>query len=88
MVTMAQFSIDQLIELLRDSAGEDEAVDLAGDVLDVPFDQLGYDSLALLNTVSRIERDNGIHLSDSVVTDAKTPRLLLDEVNARLGRRA
>lgn len=84
---MAQFSIDQLIELLRDSAGEDEAVDLAGDVLDVPFDQLGYDSLALLNTVSRIERDNGIHLSDSVVTDAKTPRLLLDEVNARLGRR-
>lgn len=85
---MAQFSIDQLIELLRDSAGEDEAVDLAGDVLDVPFDQLGYDSLALLNTVSRIERDNGIHLSDSVVTDAKTPRLLLDEVNARLGRRA
>ncbi|MDG6101802.1 acyl carrier protein [Dactylosporangium aurantiacum] len=85
---MAQFSIDQLIELLRDSAGEDEAVDLTGDVLDVPFDQLGYDSLALLNTVSRIERDNGIHLSDSVVTDAKTPRLLLDEVNARLGRRA
>jgi len=82
---MPHFAIDDLITLLRECAGEDESVDLDGaNVRDLSFEELGYDSLALHNTVNRIEREFGIRLPDDVVTEAKTPRELLDEVNLRL----
>ncbi|GAA2677026.1 MULTISPECIES: acyl carrier protein [Actinoplanes] len=81
---MAELSIETLFQLLKESAGEEEGIDLSGDSMDREFELLGYDSLAMLNTVSRIERENGIRLPDSVVADARTPRELLDEVNNRL----
>jgi act minimal PKS acyl carrier protein len=80
-------SIDDLLDLLRESAGEDEAVDLAGDILDVEFEALGYDSLAMYNTINRIERDYRIAIGDNIVTEAKTPRILLAEINERLRTR-
>ncbi|MEU1752752.1 acyl carrier protein [Micromonospora matsumotoense] len=81
---MAEFDIETLLRLLKESAGEEEGVDLSGDILDSDFELLGYDSLAMFNTVSRIERENGIQLPDSVVADARTPRALLHEINTRL----
>jgi minimal PKS acyl carrier protein len=81
---MVQFTIDDLVRVLRECAGEDESIDLAGDILDEEFDNLGYDSLALFNTVSRIERDYGISLPEDVVSEATTSRLLLKEINERL----
>ncbi|MEV7553313.1 acyl carrier protein [Amycolatopsis sp. NPDC089917] len=77
-------NLRELTSVLRESAGEEEGVDLDGDILDTPFEQLGYDSLALFNTVGRIERENGISLPDDVVTEATTPRFLLDRVNEAL----
>ena len=73
--------------LLRECAGEEESVDLEGDILDSPFDDLGYDSLALFNTVSRIERDYSVELPDEVVAEARTPRQLLDLISAGLAER-
>lgn len=69
-----------LIQLLRVSAGEDESVDMDGDILDREFEELGYDSLALYNTVGRIEQEYDIKLPDDVVDTARTPRTLLDKV--------
>ncbi|MEU4245614.1 acyl carrier protein [Actinoplanes sp. NPDC026619] len=84
---MAELQITELVHLLRECAGEDENVALGnGDVLDVSFEDLGYDSLAILNTVGRIERDNGIRLPDTIVVDAQTPRMLLKQINERLGQ--
>ncbi|MCD0486347.1 acyl carrier protein [Streptacidiphilus sp. ASG 303] len=77
-------TLTELTQLLRECAGEDEGVDLDGDVLDTPFSELGYDSLAVLQTTGRIERDHGIRLSDDTVAEAQTPRLLLDFVNESL----
>jgi len=78
-------TIDDLRRILREAAGDDAAVaDLDGNVLDRSFEELGYDSLALLETSSRLEREYGIALGDSAVVDAETPRLLLEAVNARL----
>ncbi|WP_409491263.1 acyl carrier protein [Amycolatopsis sp. cmx-11-12] len=74
----------ELTSILRESAGEEEGVDLDGDILDTPFEELGYDSLALFNTVGRIEREMGIALPDDVVAEATTPRFLLDRVNTAL----
>ena len=81
---MATFDKEQLVLLLRECAGEDEAVNLDGDILDADFSDLGYDSLAMYNTVSRIERDFHISLGDDVLTEASTPRALLGKVNRML----
>ncbi|MFF2789752.1 MULTISPECIES: acyl carrier protein [unclassified Streptomyces] len=84
---MAAFEIQELVRLLRECAGEEESVDLEGDILDTTFEDLGYDSLALFNTVSRIERDHCVELPDEVVTEARTPGELLGLINAQLAQR-
>lgn len=84
-MTTRQFTIDDLKRILLEGAGTEEGVDLHGDILDLRFDDLGYESLAMLETSSRIEREFGITLDDTAVTDAGTPRALLDVVNGHLG---
>lgn len=84
MTQMTQMTLSELTTLLRECAGEDETVDLDGDVLDIPFTDLNYDSLAVLQTVGRIEREYGVLLADDTVAEASTPRLLLQYVNAGL----
>jgi act minimal PKS acyl carrier protein len=82
MITM-----ERLVDILRESAGEDESVNLDGDVLDSPFTDLGYDSLALYNTVGRVEREYGIRLPEDLVSDSTTPRNLIDAVNGAVPSR-
>ncbi|REF00944.1 acyl carrier protein [Thermomonospora umbrina] len=83
-MTGAQFTLNDLRRILREAAGADEDVDLDGDIADVTFEDLGYDSLALLETGSRIEREYGLELDDDTITDAETPGALLKVVNERL----
>ncbi|MEX2982677.1 acyl carrier protein [Streptomyces sp. C36] len=78
------FTLEDLRRILREGAGADEGVDLDGDILDTEFETLGYESLALLETGGRIERELGITLDDDTLTDARTPRALIEAVNARL----
>ncbi|CAM5624931.1 acyl carrier protein [Streptomyces sp. NPDC048224] len=78
------FTLDDLRRVLLEAAGADESVDLDGDILDTDFEELSYESLAILETCGRIEREYGISLDDSVVTEAKTPRALLSLVNTQL----
>jgi minimal PKS acyl carrier protein len=78
---VAELTIADLTRILRECAGADEDVDLDGDILEMTFEDLGYDSLALLNTAGRIERDLSIKLPDETVAEAKTPRALLATVN-------
>ncbi|MBB1254622.1 acyl carrier protein [Streptomyces alkaliterrae] len=80
-----EFTLDDLKRILRDSAGADEAVDLDGDILDAGFEELGYESLALLETGGRIEREFDITLDDDVLVSAPTPRTLIAAVNNLLG---
>ncbi|MFF0148501.1 act minimal PKS acyl carrier protein [Amycolatopsis sulphurea] len=79
---MAEFTIAELVRLLRECAGEEEGVDLDGEVGDLPFDELGYDSLALFNTIGRIEREYTVDLPEDVVWQATTPGALVDLVNS------
>ncbi|MFD0023824.1 acyl carrier protein [Streptomyces sp. NPDC058382] len=81
-------NLKELTTLLRECAGVGEGIDLDGDVLDVPFDDLGYDSLAILQVTGVIERDNGIQLSDDTVAEASTPRLLLEFINESMSATA
>ncbi|MFE1596546.1 acyl carrier protein [Nocardia sp. NPDC058705] len=79
---MTDFTLDDLKRVMRECAGEDESVDLNGDILDAPFEDLGYDSLALLETATRIERERGLSVPEEMLIEAKTPRMLLDIVNS------
>ena len=79
-----ELTIDDLRRILREGAGADEGVDLDGDILDTPFDELGYESLALLETGARIGREFDVELEDTILVDAETPRELINAVNNQL----
>ncbi|MEW2317418.1 acyl carrier protein [Streptomyces bauhiniae] len=79
-----QFTLDDLRRILIEGAGAEESVDLDGDILDAEFEHLGYESLALLETGGRIEREYGIVLDDDALAGSNTPRALIDAVNAQL----
>ncbi|MEW2162122.1 acyl carrier protein [Streptomyces sp. NPDC007084] len=78
------FTLNDLRTILLEGAGTDEGVDLDGDIADVDFQDLGYESLALLETAGRIERAYGISLDEEAFDSARTPRALIDLVNAHL----
>ncbi|MFI8192474.1 acyl carrier protein [Streptomyces sp. NPDC085946] len=79
-----EFTFEALKRILREGAGADENVDLDGDILDTDFEELGYESLALLETGGRIEREYGISLDDDIFTEHRTPRSLVAAVNKLL----
>jgi minimal PKS acyl carrier protein len=76
-----EFTVGDLRRILIAAAGEGEGVSLDGDTLDSNFEDLGYESLALLETGSRIERELGIMIEDSALAISATPRNLIDTVN-------
>ncbi|WP_046503445.1 acyl carrier protein [Streptomyces odonnellii] len=82
MTTQITVTLADLTRMLRESAGEEEGVDLDGDVLNTTFIDLGYDSLALLQVIGLIQREYGITIPDDAVADAETPGALLALVNA------
>ncbi|WP_329417831.1 phosphopantetheine-binding protein (plasmid) [Streptomyces sp. NBC_00704] len=79
-----QFTLDDLRRILLEAAGADEDIDLGGDILDTAFEVLGYESIALLETGGRIEREYGIVLDDDDLSDELAPRDLIEAVNAQL----
>jgi len=87
---MTQMAVQELVTDLIRYAGTDEDGDglLRGDpadLVDMPLPDLGFDSLAVLNTLGRIERDHRIKLDDETVTDPKmTLGELLAKINAAL----
>ncbi|MFE9750528.1 acyl carrier protein [Saccharothrix saharensis] len=83
-----KFTLDDLKRILREGAGADDATDLDGDIADRDFEELGYESLALLETGGRIEREYGISLDEDALADARTPTALVDLVNSHLTARA
>ncbi|MFJ7264738.1 acyl carrier protein [Streptomyces globosus] len=85
---MNRLELSSLTRILRECAGEEEGVDLDGDVLDQYWFELGYDSLAVLQTTGYIERELGIVLDGEDFDEADTPRRYLDMVNRVLSERA
>jgi act minimal PKS acyl carrier protein len=82
-----RLELTELTRILRECAGEEEHVDLDGDVLDLLFIDLGYDSLAVLQTTGYVERKFDVLLDEEAVDEADTPRRYLDMVNRALSAR-
>lgn len=70
---MGKFSLDDLREIMRRSAGVDESIDLDGDIADAEFGELGYDSLAVLELASQVQREYGVRIPDEAVQEMPTP---------------
>lgn len=83
-MTSGEFTIEDLRRILHAAAGEDDGADVDASTMDTDFLQLGYESLALLETGIRIEREFGIKLDDSTTFDSATPRALIEAVNVQL----
>ncbi|WP_040810697.1 acyl carrier protein [Nocardia concava] len=81
-------TVDELREVLQRVAGEDESIDLSGDLTGRSFEDLGYDSLAVLELSNQIEIRYGIKLLDSAVVDAVTVGDFLTLVNTTLSEGA
>jgi len=84
---MAGFTLEDLKQSLRAAAGEDESIDLNGDILDTEFGDLGYDTQAILETASHIERGFGVQLPEDEVGEQHTPRAFVDFVNSILAEK-
>lgn len=78
---MSVMTLDDLRRILVECAGEDDSSAVAGDIADVSFEELGYDSLALMETTARIEQRFGVRLPDDEVLGLTTPGAVLDAVN-------
>ena len=73
-MTSVSFSVEDLRNILAACAGDaDDEIPLA-QFADTRFEDLGYDSLAVMETAARIERDYGVRIADGDVADARTPR--------------
>jgi act minimal PKS acyl carrier protein len=83
-MTVRQLTLDDLRTILRTSGGVEEGVDLDGDIIDATFEELGYDSLALLEASTNIERTFGVRLDDPTFRDTATPKALMAVVNSQL----
>lgn len=75
---------ETLTHLLLEAIGLEEDADLEGDDAETPLLELGYDSLALLQVVGRIEAEFGLLVPDNAINDTATLGSLLASLqNAR-----
>jgi act minimal PKS acyl carrier protein len=78
---MAVLESGELFRVLIECAGESEGGALTDAVLDTEFEDLGYDSLALMEVAATIRQRIGVVLPDERIADVRTPRDLLDLIN-------
>lgn len=85
---MAEMTVPDLMNVLHRTAGADESVDLTSEaVAHTDFEELGYESLALLEAAGAIEREHGVSLDETAFADARTPQALVDLVNEVLSNK-
>ncbi|MGW4125906.1 acyl carrier protein [Nocardia sp. NPDC004711] len=81
-MTATQFTLDDLRRILREGSGDSPGLD--GNFAEISFEDLGYESLALLETTGRIHREFGVTLDDDEVVALTTPAALVALVNEHL----
>jgi act minimal PKS acyl carrier protein len=70
---MSTLTIDEFKAIMHTVAGEDDVVDLSGDVTDTPMGELGFDSLAVLEIASVVQQRYQIEVPDECIERMTTP---------------
>lgn len=81
---MTVFTLDDLVRIMRQSAGEYLETGPAGEVAENSFDELGYDSLALLELAARIQQEFPVTMPDESIEHMKSPAQTVEYVNQRI----
>jgi minimal PKS acyl carrier protein len=81
---MSQVTLDDLLQIMRTCSGRDEAVSLSEDATETEFLELGYDSLAVLEIVTQVQRQFGLAISDEDIETLTTPASMLEYINGNL----
>jgi minimal PKS acyl carrier protein len=79
---MPVFTIDDMRRILRQCAGDPDSVDLDSDVHDVQFEEMGYDSLALMEMAARIQEEFAVPIPDDLLEQLHTPAEVIQHVNS------
>jgi act minimal PKS acyl carrier protein len=77
------FSVTELNTTIAKCLGNDSGGQVTDDNLDTEFSELGYDSLAVYELMTRLQDDIGIPISDEEIDELTTPRLVIAFVNDR-----
>jgi act minimal PKS acyl carrier protein len=75
-------TVDELRQLIITCAGAPDIAVADGDFADTSFEELGYESLALMESAALIERDYGVRIADDVLFATKTPRELAELIRS------
>nr|AAG30194.1 acyl carrier protein [Streptomyces sp. R1128] len=81
---MDPFTLDDLKRLIDACVGTDDAVQLDETGAATPFLDLGLDSLAVYEVVTRIQDERGVAISDDDIDGLETPRDMVAFVNGLL----
>jgi act minimal PKS acyl carrier protein len=81
---MTTFTATELKDIMLSTADESNVPDLDGDFLDVPFLDLDFDSLAVLEIATRVQQEYHLAIPDEAVADLITPRDVLTFVAGQL----
>ena len=76
-------TFDDLRGILIACAGDDETEPLHRGAQDISFEDLGFDSLALIETAATIKLEHGVDLTEQI-SEIGTPAELLKMVNDRI----
>ncbi|WP_261398466.1 acyl carrier protein [Streptomyces misionensis] len=77
---------EDLRQVLRETAGEDGIAVVSEETLDTSFTDLGYDSLAIMETATQLTRRFGSRLDEDELMERRTPRELLNAINHALAQ--
>lgn len=78
------FTEDTLRDIMRACAGPGEHPEFEGAFVDTSYEDLGFDSLAILQLATRIQQALGVPFPDEAVAEIATPRDVLDYVNTQM----
>ncbi|MFJ2651557.1 acyl carrier protein [Streptomyces sp. NPDC087420] len=81
---MATFTQADLVGYIRQAAGEDGEIDLDGDIAEIKFADMGYDSIAMVEVTLLAERELGINLPEDRTGKDATPKEFVELVNELL----
>jgi act minimal PKS acyl carrier protein len=80
---VTEFTVLDLKRMLETSAG-DAGVDWTDiTTLGTPFEEIGYDSIALLELSALVQREYGIRIPDDTLAELPTPGTVIEYLNRR-----
>ncbi|MFJ8107281.1 acyl carrier protein [Streptomyces sp. NPDC096132] len=81
---MSTISFEDLKAIMSRCIGELDGQEITENDLGTSFTDLGYDSLAVLEIASQVQREYGLKIPDEAIESMDSPQAVIDYVNTSL----